>query len=193
MIHLDAKGFKPEHLGQVSTFLARILDTMAIKNRYMVQTLDDRPYLERVVLHRDSEHGPGTYLHIIWESDLDRDPHDHPHDFQSQIIYGGYVESRFTRWCETCDNFWTGDVTKCQRCGRTLTCQEVQKSTHVAGFYNTLQAHQLHRLELLTKPTVTLVKRGPKIREWGFMTPDGWQHSKDWIAKNKPNASTEIE
>jgi len=32
-------------------------------------------------------------------------------------------------------------------------------------------------------PVVTLVHRGPKIRDWGFHTIDGWVHHRDYLDK----------
>lgn len=193
LVHVDAEGIEAKHLKNVTNFLSLILATSKVVPRYVVQTLDSRPYLERIVLHREGEHGAGTYLHLIWESDLDRDPHDHPFDFQSRIIYGGYAEERFIRWCKPCDRYTKVDTTICMTCGGVLSCKSEGVGNFRAGFQNVVRAHQLHRLSLISKPTVTLVTRGPKVREWGFQTQEGWMPSREWIKLHKPDATTEIE
>ena len=35
-------------------------------------------------------------------------------------------------------------------------------------------ARSLHRLELLSPRVRTLFLTGPRVREWGFMAPEGW-------------------
>lgn len=193
LVHIDAEGIKPEHLKNVTNFLSLILATSKVVPRYVVQTLDSRPYLERIVLHREGEHGAGTYLHLIWESDLDRDPHDHPFDFSSTIIHGGYVEESFDRYCPACDLGSWHDIKACDKCQGQLVPRAMGRKPYLSGDKNVMLAHNLHRLSLISKPTVTLVRRQAKIREWGFQTQEGWMPSREWIKLHKPDATTEIE
>lgn len=196
MIEIDDADVLPEHRANVARFLQLILETTKLKSRYVVQSLQNKPYLERLVLHRDGEHGAGTYLHVIWESDTDRDPHDHPFNFESTIVYGGYREDAFTLRCPgRCNGKWMAidEHNVCTGCWKPAVLDNRVTREFKAGDVNKKVAPELHRLTLLEVPTVTLVHRGPKVRDWGFQTPEGWQASKDWIAENKPDASTEVE
>lgn len=85
-------------------------------------------------------------VHQIMRSDADRELHDHPFAFLSLILRGGYVEHRAD--------------------GSSRTCR--------APALVFRRAETLHRLELLDGPTWTFVVTGPRRREWGFMTADGW-------------------
>jgi hypothetical protein len=84
-------------------------------------------------------------LHHILRSDT-REFHDHPMDFMSFIVKGGYVEHRPNmppRW------FFPGDV-------------------------NVRKAEDLHYLELLDGQAWTFVLALPYRRSWGFHTDEGW-------------------
>jgi hypothetical protein len=111
-------------------------------------------YLRRYYIYR-GKHRPHIYLHHIVRSDYERACHDHPWDFVSIILKGGYTEHN--------------------QCLETAFCAE---HTHVikkrAGSIVAHKAEDLHRLEL-ERPAWTLVFSGRKRREWGFQTPDkGW-------------------
>lgn len=85
-------------------------------------------------------------IHHILRSDADRHFHDHPMDFVSIILRGGYIEHR------------PGSAPR--RCG--------------PGSVIKRQAEDLHRLQLLGKSAWTFVLAGPARRKWGFATEDGW-------------------
>jgi hypothetical protein len=86
-------------------------------------------------------------LHKILRSDDRAHFHDHPMDFTSIILKGGYIE--YTPYGPP-RTFRPGDV-------------------------NVRKAEDLHALELIDGgPTWTLVLAGPIRREWGFQTEDGW-------------------
>lgn len=90
----------------------------------------------------------GVRVHCIERDDKDRELHDHPFDFVSIILKGGYIEHR---------PFGVSRVFK-------------------APSFVVRKAEDLHRLELINGPTWTLVFRGALRREWGFMTAQGWKH-----------------
>lgn len=95
------------------------------------------------------------YLHKIYQSDKDEDPHDHPWDFTSLICDGGYIEKTPSglRFC------FCGDIVR-----------------H--------KAEDLHQIQLF-RPTTTLVLVGSYRRpNWGFGTKDGWVDSQTY-RKNK--------
>jgi hypothetical protein len=121
--------------------------------RMVITDAQGNPYLERIVIREDPLTKEGrVYLHIIYKSDDDRDMHDHPWDFQSTILKGSYINH--------------------MACG-AVTYGEAQT------LY--MKAEDAHRLEVIDGPVVTLVHRGPKKREWGFHTIDGWVNHKDYL------------
>lgn len=88
-------------------------------------------------------------LHHILRSDEARALHDHPWDFCSLLLSGGYLEVR----------------------------QDVVKWWPRFSIVRR-RAEDLHRL-VIPKPVWTLVITGPKRREWGFRLPTGeWIHWK---------------
>jgi hypothetical protein len=91
-------------------------------------------------------------LHVFHRSDAD-DLHDHPWPFLSLILWRGYVEEtpRGRR------RAWPGMVLF-------------------------RQAEHRHRVELINgRPAVTLVVMGRRVREWGFITPRGWQQWREYF------------
>lgn len=119
-----------------------------------------RDYMKRWILSTPW----GTLrLHKIMRSDLDRDMHDHPWDFTSLILSGGYFDH-------------TPEGTK----------------AYVRGMVNHKKAEDRHRLTLI-KPTWTFVVSGPMRRAWGFHTPTGWVYWKNYLNVNdEPTEQGEI-
>jgi hypothetical protein len=116
-------------------------------------------YLRRYFITKKK---PGSderiFVHFIARSDDDRDLHDHPWDFTSYILLGGYTEESFM--------FEPGDPTIKQYFGKFSKL--VRKATWA------------HRLTLEPGvPTWTLVFRRGRKREWGF-----WQDGKTWVPWN---------
>lgn len=95
--------------------------------------------------------GSNVYLHEILRSDDDHALHDHPWDWTTHILDGGYIEH-------------TPEGTFERRSGDIIS----------------KRAADLHRLELQPGGrAVTLFVTGPKSREWGFAFPEGWRHWRD--------------
>ncbi len=98
-------------------------------------------------------------LHKIYQSDHDRDPHDHPGDFETRILWGSYVDHTFSR-IESSGG-------KPYRFGP-------ERDLMSPGRYAYRKAGHLHKVELVDgKPAWTLVKLHPYTQEWGFVLPDG--------------------
>lgn len=94
------------------------------------------------------------YLHVFHRSDHDV-LHDHPWAFTSLILWRGYVEET----PEGKRRKWPGMLL-------------VRKPEH------------RHRVILVgDKPAVTLVWRGPYVRQWGFWEASGWTHWQDYFRK----------
>lgn len=85
-------------------------------------------------------------LHHILRGDNDRHFHDHPFDFVSLILKGGYIEYTPNGLPRIFD----------------------------PGSVNAKKADQLHYLKLLSGSTWTVLVTSPYYRDWGFATEDGW-------------------
>jgi hypothetical protein len=177
---------------QVKRYLALVQQSMEQMSRYMIPTPDGKPYLERFDLRPRKAGQPGTYLHIIYASDEDRDPHDHPFDFDSKIVFGAYEETEFEVGCISPAHVGTARVAGkmlCTACGMEATKPYARRTrVYREGDINVKKAEQLHQLKIIDGPVITLVRRGPKIREWGFQTYDGWVHHKPYIEAKFPGA-----
>jgi hypothetical protein len=90
------------------------------------------------------------YVHCIARSDEDKDAHDHPWNFLSLVLRGGYFEDlwRAGKYRHRCN--WPGTLV-------------IRKTT------------DFHKLRLMNGPAWTLVFRGPLTHElWGYKTEEGW-------------------
>lgn len=97
--------------------------------------------------------GRGTdaqwFLHNIRKPDAGRDLHDHPWDFTTKILSGGYVE-KIEDYNADGTSLYSGVMPR-------LPGDEV----------NHLATHT-HRITYVQPGTYTLVKAGPARRTWGF-------------------------
>ncbi len=105
-------------------------------------------------------------VHKILRSDDRTHYHDHPFDFVSFILKGGYVEYSGTTVQSPPDREAIASI--------TITPKITLKRTYLPGSIVRRRAEDLHALELLDGPAWTLVFAGPIRREWGFETSDGW-------------------
>ncbi|WP_101538892.1 hypothetical protein [Acidithiobacillus marinus] len=120
------------------------------------------PYLLRWFLLPKNRYF-NVYLHVFLRSDDDRAMHDHPWHNMSYLVHGAYIEHR--------QSIGGLDSDQLQRPGSIV----FRKAT------------QAHRIELIDDaPCTSLFFTGPKIREWGFYTPQGWVHWRDFL--DNPNA-----
>jgi hypothetical protein len=104
-------------------------------------------------------------LHKIMRSDNDRHHHDHPFDFTSFILYGGYVEYR----------------------------PDHEPREYLAGDIVRRKAPQLHYLKLREDVAWTFLVTSPYYREWGFQTEDGWIVASKydaWLEKKEEHNAT---
>jgi hypothetical protein len=93
-------------------------------------------------------------IHRILRSDHDRDLHDHPWDYASVILRGGYWE------VTDAGRRWYGP-----------------------GSIVFRRAEHLHRLVLPAgEPATTLFVHRRKSRDWGFRTESGWVDWKTYTA-----------
>lgn len=183
-------------VNQATRFLVNILN-IPIRN-FIIPLPDGKtPYIQRFILDegdksKSKKDRTMVFLHIIYESDGDRDPHDHPWDFKSQIIHGVYNESQYTLGCLSPVHSGTvkaGPKVYCAACGEpAIKPIESRVITFGPGDVNEKKAAELHRLQIIKGPVVTLVTRGPQVREWGFQTDEGWVHHAPYLKAKFPNA-----
>jgi hypothetical protein len=99
------------------------------------------------------------YLHEIARSDEDIHMHDHPWDFWSLILIGGYIEYFLAK----------GKSTKILK--------------HTSGCILKRKSKDFHRIKLLDpeQSTWTLVWVGPRINDpWGYYTLGGWIDNREY-------------
>lgn len=113
----------------------------------------DDPYLHRWWLIPRNRWF-NIYLHHFMRSDDDRALHDHPWWNLSILLKGGYIEH----------------------------LPDGVKKYRVLGDFVWRRATQAHRIELAAGPVWTLFITGRRVREWGFLCPQGWRHWRDFTA-----------
>jgi hypothetical protein len=111
-------------------------------------------------------------LHWIKKADPEPYLHDHPVTLVSYVLRGWYVERRLA------DKYNTGFHENPDRL--------VDKKNRING-----AAWDRHSIiEVAPEGCLTLCFMGPKVREWGFHTPDGWVMWKDYYATKRANNET---
>lgn len=130
-------------------------------------------------------------LHLILRSDADRHLHDHPFDFTSLLLTGGYTEITPCPLCEHGYRLYGSESDGHERCDHCYG--SARQSTKFPRFsLNRKRAEDVHALTL-EKPVLTLVFAGPKRRDWGFHTEDGWvdneHYGKRWPERSASTRS----
>jgi hypothetical protein len=155
------------------------------------------PYMERwQFVDRPSF---GARVHHILRSDWDRALHDHPWDFTSVILTGGYYEHRPINLKLCTDD----EVQALLDAGSTIhgcTGSKLMsvRTWHGPGSILRRRAEDLHRIELKKElvatssgmtpvdiPAWTFVMRGRERRDWGFKLDDGWVSAKLFHSTHK--------
>lgn len=102
-----------------------------------------------------------VYLHKIVGPDPDPDPHNHPWNFRSFILRGGYEEeitNRIPPLADPAEDTW-------------ITYSKV----HTQHSWHKTPKNVYHRIiRLVRQPTWTLVFAGPRVQRWGFLVRDNW-------------------
>ena len=88
-----------------------------------------------------------VYVHWILQRDPQPDLHDHPVDFLSIVLRGGYVEEYLYRG---------------------------HRRSRQIRRWNFVRHTDLHRIVHVKSGTITLCFAGKHRHEWGFHTSDGW-------------------
>lgn len=136
------------------------------RKRIIMDRQNRDPYLERYyVFFKERVTFPyNVFLHKFLKSDPD-DVHDHPWNYFTIILKGGYYEwvAQFNEeGIKTCEvKHWRGPGSF--RFGNTTT---------------------FHRIELKEGVTPwTLFFVGPKQREWGFLVKNKWIHYDQYLTE----------
>lgn len=140
--------------------------------RYDIK-IGDNVYMERWrLVHRK---WLGVRVHHILRSDADRELHDHPFDYVSVILKGGYFEhvpdTRVVKGWRP----WSGMGASTRR------------TWYGPGSVLFRRAESAHRLEQPRDtqgrevPAWTINLRGPLRRVWGFYTADGWLSEAEFV------------
>lgn len=102
------------------------------------------------------------YLHWIYKTDKGQDPHDHPFNFRSIVLRGGYSE-----------RLWR--VVR----GHSRSQHPFERRWPRFTSHKMTQRYA-HRIERIAPGTVTLVLVGRKRGTWGFYGESGFVHWKDY-------------
>ena len=100
----------------------------------------------------------GIFIHAIIGPDPDPDPHDHPWNFWSLILCGGYIEHYYIK-----------------QDGRVLSRRWPRWSLRKMAAEGVA-----HKITSVKKNTWTLVLVGRRQRDWGFWTSDGWVYFREY-------------
>lgn len=95
-------------------------------------------------------------LHFVYLTDTDRDPHDHPWNFWSFIVKGGYIE-----------HVWMNPRNRKRNLYNTRTWGRFT--------LHKMSKHWAHKITEIKPGTITLVFTGKRTRDWTFWLEDGSQ------------------
>ncbi|MGR3605308.1 hypothetical protein [Sulfitobacter sp.] len=103
-----------------------------------------------------------VYVHSVLRDDDDRALHDHPWASLSLMIESGLIEE-----------YKNNSGEKHLRAIEPM--QWVYRDAKFA-----------HRLMVRDAPALTVFMTGPRVRQWGFLCPQGWRHWKDFVGADNP-------
>lgn len=151
-------------------------------------------YLRRFFIWRpkDKTKSGSVFLHHIINSDDDPDPHDHPFDFTSVILWRGYSDERWVWWDTDGSKTWEGKDLPSHRVGpyyETVWPLSVvrRKAEHIhrVRLHTTCSGNAIHEGDPVLcgrpKSAWTLVFTGPYRREWNFITKTGPVHWRKYM------------
>lgn len=120
------------------------------------------------------------FLHAIRRSDDDRDPHDHPWDFTSTLLWGSYEEySEYGHFPLSVRPTYRGGPVKTDEKSYWRAASAARKRYHWGQTYS-VKAEHTHKLTL-ERPVWTLVRAEKGRRHWGFWTKTGWVHWRKYL------------
>lgn len=156
----------------VGNFLAK-----TFPGRAKLIEVEGKPYLLRFYLKHNGRL-PGVYLHHFYQSDPDRDLHNHPWKWSFSIILtGGYYEYRHDA------HFWEIYDER-----PSLAWLEPEVRERKAPGFNYITGDSFHRVVLkdLKAGAWTIFVSGPEVKDWGFMSPRGFVKHQAYLGLDKP-------
>lgn len=139
--------------------------------REIIKEKDGEAYLIRYFLWKPKK-GDKYYLHHIVRSDHDRSEHCHPFNFTSFILWGGYYEIADNQQ-EDLHRLYDAINPRKAYIGLKPEWKPYNNEEVIRWFgpFSILHRKAAWRHRLLLKndrSAWTIVKRSPKLREWGF-------------------------
>lgn len=134
---------------------------------------EGEPYLLRWHIIPRNEKA-NVYMHLMLKGDAGREFHDHPWDSLSVVVSGGYTETM-------------SDYEYDSKLGYVDILTSKQRESGNTHFR---RADESHRLDMTKdhKYALTMFSTGPKVRDWGFSTDEGWVHWEEYVS-NKEGVS----
>ena len=131
--------------------IAILKQTKEIRNKYGVL------HFKRFSIF--SINGVGLFIHYFTQNDKEVHEHDHPWNFSTIILKGGYTEQHLGNFSD-----------------RKFLSYKKFDAEH---------PHRIHKL--FGKYCITLAFIGKRIREWGYQTENGWIDHKTYreLKRNK--------
>lgn len=161
------------------TFKRTIVDLLiqyAKRNPYF-HIPDNGSYMERYWLLRPYRWLPiAIRLHILKRSDQDRHLHTHPWRSASWILRGGYTEV----------------VPLDQGQHPSLDVGHVRYVWRGPGSFTGRKASDRHKILISKEPAVSVFIMWGKTQEWGFITPEGFVHWRDYLDRSTRNTRSPI-
>jgi hypothetical protein len=114
------------------------------------------------------------FWHHILNPDSQPDPHDHPWNFWSLVIHGGYREE-----------LWLAEP--------PLRRRNPVWRTWLPGTLHYMPITAAHRIRQVSPGTVTLVLTGRRQRDWGFWTQAGFVNRQDYQFSGYPAPSNPLD
>lgn len=156
---------------------------------WLIERAKRRPYRKGHLFHADGSLYMGRYclfesrwlsarVHHIATADLDRHMHDHPWNFVSLVLRGGYLELRPAER-EPCF------ITVSKPRGLVWEDEQVERSRmtqRLCGDLAFRRATDRHRIVSVLPHTWSLFVYGPVLQWWGFYTPQGKIHWRDYAS-----------
>ncbi len=153
----------------MKTIARQAPDLTAFKRQVIER--DGDVYLRRWIIFRCDRFA--VYLHKFERGDEDDCPHDHPWDFTSVVLWGGYREEAYVATSYGSE-IWANGWRRIGSIGKRA-------------------AEHLHRVREPFGPCWTLVFTGPRRRSWGFQTPDGWVHWRAFLGLPAGDGPSNVE
>jgi hypothetical protein len=118
-----------------------------------------------------------VFLHFIKTEDKDQDPHDHPWNFRSLVLRGGYTEMVY-------ENPWRGLLVNAHFPGENPVLGDVSVAIRKPRSFHLMPTRSAHRILSVKPNTITLVFAGKRTRSWGFFSADfGFMDWREYMVK----------